>query len=271
MSDGVDSGTVELVRMGRIHAVSCLTAPRRWPMAAQRLRELPSEVSIGLHLTLTAIPEAGPTAPGAAEPGDPGPAGLILRGLLGRLDRDAIAHRLRCQLDLFEDGLGRPPDHLDGHQHAQAVFGIPDLLHEVLAERYGAALPWVRVTAPCLPAAPGAALNRWVIERLGRHQRRVLAATPLRANRSFGGIRRFNEPQPYADLLEVQLRAATATGTLIMCHPAADPSSPGDPIAGARRTEFAFLAGSDLPAVLDRSGCRLGPLAATALSELPGG
>ena len=138
MSDGVDSGTVELVRMGRIHAVSCLTAPRRWPMAAQRLRELPSEVSIGLHLTLTAIPEAGPTAPGAAEPGDPGPAGLILRGLLGRLDRDAIAHRLRCQLDLFEDGLGRPPDHLDGHQHAQAVFGIPDLLHEVLAERYGA-------------------------------------------------------------------------------------------------------------------------------------
>ena len=269
LSEGIDRGILELVERGRLHAVSCMSLMAGWPTAARALRGLPSGVSVGLHLTLTALP-AGAALTSPSTTVDPGPGGLLARALGGPLDLATIKARIVDQLARVEDAVGRPPAHVDGHQHVHAMPGIAGILSAVLLARYGAALPWLRVTAPALPAAPGAAVQRLVISGLGAHQRRLLQATPFRSNAVFGGIRSFTERISYAALLERQLIHAADEGTLIMCHPATAGRLAGDPVAAAREAEFSFLAGDGLDDALERAGCRLGPLSPLPIGPLRG-
>src|SRR6185436_16082699 len=63
-----------------------------------------------------------------------------------RVPRDEVRTELRRQLDAFEQALGRAPDFVDGHHHAQQLPGVRDVMVEDLRAR-GPSRPWVRTCA----------------------------------------------------------------------------------------------------------------------------
>ena len=63
LSPGIDEAIVHLLRFGRLSGTGCMTGFPEWPIAARRLRDLPSGTAIGLHLTLTdQIAATGPSS-----------------------------------------------------------------------------------------------------------------------------------------------------------------------------------------------------------------
>ena len=271
LSPAIDKAIVNLAVGGRLQAVSCITSLARWREAAKPLQDLPAGVSIGLHFVLTGLPAAVDDGTTALRAVDPSPGGLLMRALLGRFEPAAIIAALDAQLDRFEAATGRRPDHVDGHHHVHAMPGIAGIVRDRLSKRYGADLPWIRSLSPCLPL-PTAPIRRGIIERMGRHQRRVYSHTAFRFNRVFGGVRNFREPLPYADLLAAQLSAVRSHGALIMCHPALGGGElAGDEIAAARIAEYDVLASPSLPELLARFACQLAPLVPVSLDQSSSG
>jgi len=244
-SSAVDQGILDLVRRDRLTGLSCLVQPSRWPKAAAMLHDfgVPEQADVGLHLNLTE--SLGPDVWCRPLPS------LIRSAYLGYLVPGAlplvlIRDSLRRQFDAFSEQFGRPPDHVDGHQHVHQLPFIRDLLFETLDE-FGWR-PWLRVTGPVIPSGrAGPDRKARIIAALGsrwlarRSRRAGFAADP-----AFGGVYGFDADQAdYLALLDRWLSAAP-DGGLLMCHPAVDsvPPAPTDPIGSARRIEYQTL-GSD--------------------------
>lgn len=254
-SPAVDQGILDLVRRGRLTALSCLVQPTRWSEAAAMLHDSGAgeQADIGLHFNLTED-----LAPNGWF--RPLPA-LIRSAYLGYLVPGAlplapVRDSLRRQFDAFAEAFDQAPDHIDGHQHIHQLPFIRDLLVETLAE-YGWR-PWVRVTRPVIVSGQARQdLKARVIATLGgrglasRCRRAGLAVDP-----AFGGVYGFDADESgYLDLLDRWL-AAAPDGGLLMCHPASDsaPSLASDPIASARRVEYRTLGGDAFGACLARHG-----------------
>jgi predicted glycoside hydrolase/deacetylase ChbG (UPF0249 family) len=262
LAAAIDDAALRLAGQGRVQAVSCMVETPRWPEAAQRLRDAPPGLSVGLHLVLTRVLAAGRT-----DGADPSPGVLLWRALGGLVDRRALAPLIDRQLDRFEAGVGRRPDHVDGHHHVHAMPLIAEVLCERLADRYGGDGPWLRVLSPCLPS-PTARARQAVIAMLGRRQRTLLQRMPMRGNAGFGGVRSFRERCSYGAFLERQLAAVSCDGTLIMCHPGdQNGGAIDDEIGTLRPHEYEFLAGPEFPAMLSRLNRRLAPIAPLAVDR----
>ncbi len=244
LNPAVDEAILALIDARRLSATSCMTLSPRWPEAARALDPARRAVAdIGLHLDLTAFD--GPEL--AARP----LGRVIVRSLLRAWPRERLMRHLQRQFDAFEDALGTPPDHVDGHQHIQQLPQLRELLAELLARRYAAAAqPWLRVSR--IAASPG--LKPRVISALGagpfaRAQRGLLSRRVLGSHGFDLG------PVDYARAMDRWL-AAARPGDLLMVHPATR-AQPGDPIGPARVVEHAHLAGAFFPAALRRHGCTL--------------
>lgn len=191
-----------------------MTATAFWPQEAARLREFAGRADLGLHFTLTDQQPAGPMpalAPKGRLPKLPKLAALSLFGLLPLAEIEAELER---QLDRFEIEIGRPPDHLDGHQHVHALPGICDAVLRVAARR----LPktsYIRITDPP-PEETG--MRARIIGILGRELTSKLKGSGGAANRSFAGVRNFQERASYLDLAKAAIASGDA-GHLVMCHP----------------------------------------------------
>ncbi len=249
MSEPINRAALELVRMGRVHALSCMVGGPAWPGTIGQLRALaPAQVDIGLHLDLTEF---------ALWPGSRRSLRRwIVAGSLGRVDRTALRREIGAQLTAFEDGLGRAPSHVDGHQHVHQLAGIRAELVDALHDRYGQMPPWLRSGR----AAPGQRLRSLkanVIERLGStalehmaervgvgHNAHLLGVYDFR-----GGAGR------YRRLLDGWL-AGAAQGDLLMCHPALGARLVDD-FAKARQAEFEVLSGAALADGIKAHGIEL--------------
>ena len=228
-----------LAAKGRINAISCMTASPGWQRDAALLRDLPSAVEIGLHLTLTE--DAPITAmPAFADQGRmPSADRLTLDAYLGRLPLAEIAQEIAAQFDAFAAALDRPPAFVDGHHHCHVLPGIRALA--IRATRTRAPDAWVRVCGD----KPGAMLRRpfagkaigSALHSLG--MRRALRRAGLAANTGFAGHYDFSGD--YAPLLAQFLRFPSSRH-LVMCHPGA-PGGPEDPIGRAREREAQVLQG----------------------------
>ena len=229
---GVDEAVLWLAQHGRVSATSCMVASPRWPAAAAPLRALPpGMLDIGLHLAFTEEPLDGSNRTGL------GP--LIARAYLGQLSPTRIAAEVRAQFDAFEDGLGRAPDHVDGHHHIHQLPVVRDALLDELVRR-GCTRTWLRGTrAPARRTGPEAAPDR----RPGRRSLRA-GATRLGLPMSghLLGVYGFDaDRQRYARLLAAWLQRAT-DGDVLMCHPARNgPDGAGDRFAAARAVEAEVL------------------------------
>ena len=249
---GVNLAAIALAGAGRVSAISAMVGAPAWAEGVAALRALPpQEVDVGLHLDLTEHP-LDPTVR------RPLPQWLLGAALLPRL-RSAVRREIDAQLDAFEQGMGRPPAHVDGHRHIHQLPGVREELLAVLAKRYPGQRPWLRNTeAPA--AAPWSGGKPRLIAALGAGRlQRLASAQGWVQNRHLLGVWDFGgDERRYLALVRQWLRQARP-GDLWMCHPAVFPS-PGDPIAAARVVEYEVLASPELGALLREAGVRVLPM-----------
>ncbi|MEI7612756.1 MAG: ChbG/HpnK family deacetylase [Betaproteobacteria bacterium] len=246
LTPGINSGIIELARIGRLSATSCMSTGSHFAQEAPTLLDLP--IQTGLHLNLTEPLEGKRFYQPLAQ--------LLRNSYLRRLDPDVITGEIDHQLDAFENTLGRAPDYVDGHQHVHQYPIIRDCLIKVLVRRYPQHRPWLRSTAPGKLA--GLPLNdqfkAWFIGFLGsRALGKIAAQHRFPMNPSLLGVYGLSGGEiGYRQLLESWLSNASAN-ELIMCHPA-QVDDPSDAIGLQRTAEYAVFSGSDFPARLEHHG-----------------
>jgi predicted glycoside hydrolase/deacetylase ChbG (UPF0249 family) len=240
----VDDGILSLIATGHITATSCLVASPRWPEAARRLeRAIRAKADVGVHLDLTEfVRPAG------------GHLGLVLACYGGLLS----PHRLRAlideQLQRFEDAVGTVPDYVDGHRHVHQLPRIRDSLLAALLARYGARLPWVRVSRA---AGMGVGIKAHVVSSLGARELagrcRVFGVA---CNTRLLGFYDFAHVQADHQQRLRRWLALAQTGDVLMCHPA-HRAQDDDPIGMARHAEFRALDSSWWLEALAQEGIEL--------------
>lgn len=244
----IDEAVLALAQRGRISATSCMTGSPNWRSAAPALRGAAATLEAGLHLDLTEHP---------FQPRLRMPLQRWAACAHGRLvPRTALRAEVDAQLDAFEAAVGRPPAHVDGHQHVHQLPGVRDIVVAALEARYPASRPWLRRTRR-LPGLP-AARKSWLIQALGdAGLHRLASGRGYRQNEHLLGVYDFEgDTGRYLALLDRWLRAAR-DGDLLVCHPATRTPA-GDAIGPARRREYEVLAGPAFGDLVAREGLRIG-------------
>jgi predicted glycoside hydrolase/deacetylase ChbG (UPF0249 family) len=267
-SPAIDAGILALIQQQRLTATSCLTLSPRWAEAAKLITgEIRSKADIGLHLDFTQYEQ--PLRSSLSK--------LIARTIARSLPRNAIRESIETQLSCFEDALGTAPDYIDGHQHVHQLPQIRDELLDIVARRYAAKLPWIRIAQP--PLQDG--FKARIISMLGAGRLRYGALkSGLRHSGTLLGVYGFN-----GDIVDYQHRltawlhhAQSDIGdgansghvvSALMCHPALEvPSSNSeldDPIYRARLREYQIFASDEFQTLLAQYGIQ--PVRGDALAS----
>jgi predicted glycoside hydrolase/deacetylase ChbG (UPF0249 family) len=228
-----------------------VTAPH-WKSAAPRLLVHRGRLSIGLHLDLTLGPPAGAIRRLAPRRRFPGLARLIALSVLRLLDAKDIAAEISRQLDLFEAGLGFPPDHIDGHQHVHALPVVRQALIDVVAQRYPVNPPMLRDPADTKDNIKARALSvrkALIVNTLAGGFGDTARARDLPTNVGFSGFSEFDQSQPYGEELR-RAFLATRSPHIVMCHPGHVDAELAlrDPVVDRRQMEYdALMREPDLP------------------------
>jgi hypothetical protein len=255
MSPGVNRAIRELIERGRLNATSVMvvgSAIGRDEIGSLQAAAAQSpRCAIGLHVTLTA-----PFRPLTMhfQPVDGGQflsfPKLLRAGLARRLDPEIIRAELMVQLAAFAELFGRPPDFVDGHQHAQLFPQVRDGF--LAAVKEAAPDAWVRQGGRRLPLAKRlAAPKAMVLDVLSAQFRKRAARAGIAFNPAFAGAYDFSKARDFAALMG-EFLDGLPEGGLVMCHPGfVDEVLVGlDPLTGQREREYAFLAGEDFPRLL---------------------
>lgn len=249
LSPGVSLAIAELLGQGRLSATSCMTMAEHWRPTAALLKPLEGKAAVGLHFTLTTLPPHPPLGE------------LMKRALTHRLQASAIEAELHRQIDAFEEGMGRLPDFLDGHQHAHVLPVIRDAVLKVMTTRLKGA--WLRdVWEPVagLFASAVHPMKALALNGLGFALHQQATALGLPVNNGFrGAYDLLGAPSQPEALFPRFLRNARPR-MLIMCHPAyvdeALVKGP-DPVHAPREAERAYLASDQFPRHLAEAGVEL--------------
>jgi chitin disaccharide deacetylase len=255
ISPGVNRGIRELIARGRLNATSVMVVGaaigRDEITSLQAAAAQSPRCAIGLHATLTA-----PFRPLTMhfQPVDGGQflsfPKLLRAGLARRLDPEIIRAELMVQLAAFRELFGRPPDFVDGHQHAQLFPQVRDGF--LAAVKEAAPDAWVRQCGRRLPLMQRlAAPKALVLDMLSARFRARAARAGLSFNPGFAGAYDFSKAPDFAALMG-EFLADLPEGGLVMCHPGfVDDVLTGlDPLTGQREREYAFLAGEQFPQLL---------------------
>jgi chitin disaccharide deacetylase len=251
LHEGVDNAALELAQRGRVTAISCMVGAPHWEVGALKLSEVrPDGVDIGLHLDFTEHPIAAANRWKLPQ--------LIAASAARLLDGRSVRAEIEAQLDRFEQGLGRAPAHVDGHQHIHQFPILRDALLAALLQRYPAHRPWLRQTARRRAGAAG--FKPWLIEHLGSAPLAVAARLHgFAQNECFLGVYDFTgDAQGYRVRLAHWL-AAAREGDLLMCHPGLEAPAT-DAISAARKVEYGVLASDAFPELLVAAGVTLAPI-----------
>jgi predicted glycoside hydrolase/deacetylase ChbG (UPF0249 family) len=114
LSDGVNAGILQAARHGIVTSASLMVRMPAAVAAACAARALPG-LSVGLHLDL-------------AEWVHDGEQWQPLYQVVDTGDADAVAEEVTRQLHRFDQLVGRPPSHLDSHQHVHRSEPVHGLL-----------------------------------------------------------------------------------------------------------------------------------------------
>jgi predicted glycoside hydrolase/deacetylase ChbG (UPF0249 family) len=227
-------------------------------LALQALNAKTQRVAIGLHVTLTA--PFRPLSEGFRPRRDGAflPLGtLLLRASLRSLEPDALVTEIARQVHVFVEHFGRPPDFIDGHQHAQLFPQVRDALLAVARREAPAA--WVRQCGRTL-AGHRALDDRkgFLLEVLSRGFRRRAAALGVRTNPAFAGTYTFRDQADFAATFPHFLDGLP-DGSVVMCHPGFvdQELQKLDPLTTLREQEYAFFAQDTFPSLLARHGVAL--------------
>jgi len=260
-SPGVSSAIRDLIDRGRLSATSCMTMSPFWPDHASWLKPYADQADIGLHLTLTEHRPLGPmprTAPDGRLPQLPV---LMRRSFSGRLDANEIDSEVNRQLDAFERAFGRPPSHIDGHQHIHQLPTVRKAVVRAVATRYKGQKIYVRLCNDNSFAIlkRGISIPKAVlISGIGRSLRRLAQKHTIAGNSSFRGVYDFSDRVPFGTLMDRFVEDIPPKG-LVMCHPGIpdDELRALDPVVDQRRVEYDWLGGHGLPKLLAKQNLRL--------------
>ncbi|MBI5120915.1 MAG: ChbG/HpnK family deacetylase [Rhodospirillales bacterium] len=249
LSPGVSQAIAELLGQGRLSAASCMSLAEHWLPTAALLKALEGKAAIGLHLTLTTLPP------------HPSLGELMKRAMTRSLQESDIEAELHSQIDAFEEGLGRLPDFLDGHQHVHVLPVIRDAVLKVMDSRLkGAWLRDVWEPLPGLLASAAHPAKALALNGLGLALHLRARAMGIPTNRGFrGAYDLLGTPPPPESLFPRFLKNARP-GMLIMCHPAhvdASLVNGPDPVHAPREAERAYLASALFPRHLAEAGVEL--------------
>lgn len=196
LSPGVVEGIVKAHERGIVTTCSLMVNAPAAEAAFAEARRVPS-LATGLHFVLTFGRPVGP----------PGPLARLLDGE-GRFRRNGsgahelarpgeVRDELRAQLRLFEEKVGRPPTHIDGHHH---VHLHPGILRVVIEEAGRLSIPVRSTDVPFR--------ERLRLERI---------RTPDRFIDRFYGSGEVS-PEKLLEILETLPEGVTE----LMCHPASE-------------------------------------------------
>jgi predicted glycoside hydrolase/deacetylase ChbG (UPF0249 family) len=240
----ISAAILDLARAGRISAISCMTASPLWPELGPLLTVVADTIDVGLHLTL--VDEAPLTAMPRLAPRGRLPAigQLIAKSYLRQVPLDEITRETDAQIFAFENVMGRPPAHIDGHLHAHVLPGIRDVVFSA-AERMSPR-PWLRsVTDPAAFKRPSA-FKAAFLSGLGRRFAREARARGFVTNDGFSGFYDFAAGD-YAAAFPAFLKDM-GPRHLILCHPGQNED--GAAWSRARTAEYDFLKGSAFATLL---------------------
>lgn len=245
IAPGVGRAIRHLMSLGRLSATSCMAASPYWPAEAKALKPFAERADIGLHLTLTDQRPLGPMPCTAPRERLPNLFRLAALAFAGRLDRDEVRAELTRQLDGFETAFGRPPAHLDGHQHVHLLPVVRDVVLELYAGRLARHGTYLRYCTEPLRAILGRRVHAgeaFAIDRLGRRFARRARAAGIPGNRRFSGVHDFAGRTAYGELFAAFLKAAQP-GLLVMCHPGISDAAlaAADRVTLAREEEYRYF------------------------------
>jgi predicted glycoside hydrolase/deacetylase ChbG (UPF0249 family) len=251
LAPGVSRAIRDCAAAGRLNATSVMTPGPDLAAEAERLLAVvPPGFQIGLHLTLTGglTPLTAPCIAFAE-----GIGSLLMRSHLRRLDRAAIAAEIAAQLAAFRAAFGRPPDFVDGHQHAHLLRGIRDIVVAMVEREAPGA--WIRQCSG--PRGAGEGLKGRVIAGLSRGLRRLAARHGIPTNPAFSGAYDFARGD-FAALFP-RFLDGLPDGAVVMVHPGTvdEALRAVDPVHDARERERDYLLGPAFPAALATAGFRL--------------
>jgi predicted glycoside hydrolase/deacetylase ChbG (UPF0249 family) len=262
ISPAVSTAIRDLVGLGRINATSVMvvapTFHRSEAASLNALRVHGAQVSIGLHLTLSApftpLSDAfTPLVDGAFL----SYRALLVRACLHRLNRKALQAEIAAQLRMFAHEFGRPPDFIDGHQHVHIFPQVRDALFDVAREL--APHAWIRQCGRI-----GALSERvrdpkgLVLDILSKRFRERAAALGIGTNSAFAGTYAFNDDADFAELFP-RFLDQLPDGGLVMCHPGVVDAELRrlDPLTTLREKEYAYFSGETFPKMLQAKGISL--------------
>ncbi len=239
-SHSVNQGILNLVKLGKLDAVSCLSNFPLWPSAAPALAtawQQSPQLSMGLHLNFT----EGKALTKAAQPYFGSLSTVLRRAFLRRFSLPILKAEIRAQIDAFTKAMGCLPSHIDGHQHIHHLPQIRDALLAVYADLYPDQNAWIRISAnPCWSHNLHS-LKAFIIAGTGAmHLRKLLAQKGIPHNTSFAGIYAFDEHADYPKWFAGFLKQSQEGG-LIMCHPGLPGEDTEDKIYKTRGVEYQFL------------------------------
>jgi predicted glycoside hydrolase/deacetylase ChbG (UPF0249 family) len=255
IAEGVNRAIRDLIGNGRLNATSVMVVGaaigRDEVKALQDTAGRSPRCAIGLHATLSA-PFRPLTMHFRPTDGGMFPAfpKLLRSGLLHRLDPEMIHGELMVQLAAFRELFGRPPDFVDGHQHAQLFPQVRDAF--LLAVKQAAPGAWVRQGGRLQPLAQRlGAPKALVLDILSAQFRKRAAKANIPFNPAFAGAYDFSKAPDFGVLMR-QFLDGLPDGGLVMCHPGfVDEALVSlDPLTTQRENEHAFLAGPQFPPLL---------------------
>jgi chitin disaccharide deacetylase len=258
ISPAVSAAIRDLIARGRINATSVMVASPNFNRSeAEALLAAAARAAIGLHVTLTApfaplSPKYAPLRNGTFL----SLASMLRRAHLRSLQPKLLAAEITSQFAAFKSAFGRPPDFVDGHQHAHLFPQIRDAFLHVVKD--AAPHAWVR---QCGQPARNRSLRdpkALLLDGLSRRFRRAADAVGVRTNPAFAGTYAFRPGADYAALFPGFLDGMP-DGGVIMCHPGkVDGKLKGlDPLTDLREREYDFFSAETFPRLLAAHGAAL--------------
>lgn len=247
LTEGIDLGILRLLEAGRLSGVSVMSTGPRWRQGAAALTPFAAQADIGLHFALTEVPTVRQDL---SRNGRPFTFGQVHRLAWRKgIDRAAVLDELHRQWELFSEAFGRPPAHLDSHQHVHQLPVIRGAVLEFVRGLAAGERPYVRT---CFET-PATILRRGVHRTragtfawAGVHLHRSLRRAGVPTNDGFSGVYDFHARQGYRALFQKFLQGLRANA-IVICHPALPgKEAPGDDIAAARPLEFDYLSGPEV-------------------------
>jgi len=222
IAPGVNAAIRDLIMRGRLNATSVMVvAPGFTRAEARSLAILNSgtpRAAIGLHLTFTAPfrPLTSGFKP-VRENGFPLLRDVFKAGLLRQLEPAALAAEIEAQRAAFTAAFGKPPDFIDGHQHAHLA---PQIRDEVLAAANRSAPgAWVRQCGSVQPAIKRLGDPKGLLlDAFSRAMRARAEALGVPTNPAFAGTYSFRPDADFARKFP-RFLDGLPDGGLVMCHP----------------------------------------------------